>query len=235
VLDVGCGDGAFAGTLWRHRSGVAPVFAGVDLSFDQVKKASRVGVYASTIVADMRRLPFADAAFATAYSNCVLEHVPELQSALSEIGRVLRPGAALYFTVPTPRLNEWNVWSSTLRMLRLWWVATQVNQLRRRLQDEHYYLDVASTRRLAEGAGLEWRAASYFLSEPCTRVLSFFFLPDLPAWVLKRLVGRWLFVPGLHRLCVEHIQVPLLRRCLAMHLPAGSGLFAIVRKRQDDP
>jgi SAM-dependent methyltransferase len=56
-------------------------------------------------VADLARLPFADATFDAALNIVVLEHLPEPWRALEEIGRVLRPGAPLLVAAP----QEWGV------------------------------------------------------------------------------------------------------------------------------
>jgi SAM-dependent methyltransferase len=53
------------------------------------------------------RLPFRDGAFASAFSNSVLEHIPPLQEVLDELGRVVRPGGKLVFTVPNPGYLEY--------------------------------------------------------------------------------------------------------------------------------
>jgi SAM-dependent methyltransferase len=57
--------------------------------------------------ADARALPFPDAHFDVAFSSCAFEHFHELDRALAEIARVLRPGGAL-FTQFAP------IWSSGL-------------------------------------------------------------------------------------------------------------------------
>lgn len=50
---------------------------------------------------DMQALPYADASFDLVVHSDTLEHVPDPLKALQECRRVLRPGGALCFTVPT--------------------------------------------------------------------------------------------------------------------------------------
>src|SRR5207253_1882718 len=52
----------------------------------------------SFAVADAQTVPFARASFDAVIANHMLYHVPDRAQALSEIRRVLRPGAQLYAT-----------------------------------------------------------------------------------------------------------------------------------------
>lgn len=45
--------------------------------------------------ADCRALPYADASFDAVFSSCAFEHVNDMEKALAEIARVMRPGASL--------------------------------------------------------------------------------------------------------------------------------------------
>ncbi len=49
---------------------------------------------------DGKKLPFEDSSFDSFFSSQVFEHVPNLESILEEIFRVLKPGANLLITVP---------------------------------------------------------------------------------------------------------------------------------------
>jgi len=84
VLDAGCGTGDFA------RAIAAPEVVGVDLSPAIVERARARGVDAR--VGDIQELPFADGDFDLVVCNWVLYHLPELDSGLAELARVLRPG-----------------------------------------------------------------------------------------------------------------------------------------------
>ena len=87
VLEVGCGWGELA--EWLAQETGAEVVA-VDLSPRMVELARERGVDAS--VADVQALPFPDASFDVVVAAWMLYHVPELDRALAEIARVLRPG-----------------------------------------------------------------------------------------------------------------------------------------------
>lgn len=98
LLDLGCGDGLIARALFGED---APLEAGLDPWLEQLRHAARSGIYRHVTLADGCRLPYANGAFATVFSNSVLEHIPDPEPVAREAGRVLRPGGRFIFTVPS--------------------------------------------------------------------------------------------------------------------------------------
>ena len=90
VLEVGCGWGEFAERVARELG--AEVVA-LDLSERMVELARERGVDAR--VGDVQALPFGDDEFDCVVANWMLYHVPDVDRALAEIARVLRPGGRL--------------------------------------------------------------------------------------------------------------------------------------------
>jgi ubiquinone/menaquinone biosynthesis C-methylase UbiE len=93
VLDAGAGTGVASNALLR--TGARPTAA--DLSFDMLSWQSRARPPAA--VADIRALPFRDAAFDDVVAAFVLNHLVDPASGLSELMRVTRPGGALLAAV----------------------------------------------------------------------------------------------------------------------------------------
>jgi ubiquinone/menaquinone biosynthesis C-methylase UbiE len=106
VLDVGCGTGGPARHL-AHATGAT--VTGITLSPEQVEVATarslRDGLDGRTRfqVADAAGLPFADRSFDAAIAIESLLHMPDKDSALREVFRVLRPGAVLTIADVTQR------------------------------------------------------------------------------------------------------------------------------------
>jgi len=90
VLEVGCGPGELAVEI-ASRTG-ARVCA-LDLSPRMVELARARGVEAR--VGDVQELPFEDGGFDCAVAAWMLYHVPDVDRALAELARVLRPGGRL--------------------------------------------------------------------------------------------------------------------------------------------
>jgi ubiquinone/menaquinone biosynthesis C-methylase UbiE len=92
VLDVGCGQGI--DVIEYARAGAE--VTGVDLTPRHVELARlhvrALGLVAEILEGDAEHLPFADATFDRASSNGVLHHTPNIETALAEILRVLKPG-----------------------------------------------------------------------------------------------------------------------------------------------
>ena len=95
-VDVGCGDGRTAGVWLRARE---CSYVGVDVSNPAVEQAREVGLDAR-LIEDAGDLPFPDGSFDGAICVEVLEHLFSPQHAAAEVLRVLRPGGAVFLTVP---------------------------------------------------------------------------------------------------------------------------------------
>jgi len=96
VLDLGCGNGWATRLLARAAPGATAI--GVDLSAAMVARAEErhsFTIRARYEVAAIEALPFGDARFDRAFSMEALYYSPDLDQALREVHRVLKPGAPL--------------------------------------------------------------------------------------------------------------------------------------------
>ena len=92
VLEIGCGmgtDGAQFAAAGADYTGVDLTEAAIDLAR---KRFASSGLQGEFRVADAEKLDFADESFDVVYSHGVLHHTPDIESAISEIHRVLKPG-----------------------------------------------------------------------------------------------------------------------------------------------
>ncbi len=99
LLDVGCG------TAWLSRHFVN--YTGIDSSDSTVANARERGINA--VVGDLNEgLPFPDGAFDAAILKDLLEHVNDPVALVSEVRRVLRPGARVYACSPDAQRWVWD-------------------------------------------------------------------------------------------------------------------------------
>lgn len=96
ILDVGSGAGQIARHLINHSDKDAELVC-FDLSHEMLRRA-RNRLHSDRprfVVADLTRLPFADASFDRVTCGYVLEHVPDPRVGLAELSRVMEPGARM--------------------------------------------------------------------------------------------------------------------------------------------
>jgi SAM-dependent methyltransferase len=97
VLEVGCGPGELAA---RIKEELGADVAAIDISPRMVELARGRGVHAR--VGDVLDLPFAAGEFDCAVAAWMLYHVPDVDRALGELARVLRPGGRLVAVTNAP-------------------------------------------------------------------------------------------------------------------------------------
>jgi len=90
VLDVGCGKGRFARVL-QERNPEAEIW-GLDIS-EEMLRFVPAGIH--TRAGSMTELPFADSTFDFAYATESLEHAVDIERAVNEMCRVVKPGGKL--------------------------------------------------------------------------------------------------------------------------------------------
>ena len=98
VVDIGCSTGYLLEDLQSAMPGVKLI--GVDLVAGGLRKAHENVPEATLLQADACALPLEDASADAVLSANLLEHVPDDRQALSEIFRILRPGARAVIVVP---------------------------------------------------------------------------------------------------------------------------------------
>lgn len=101
ILDLGCGEGKIAKVLFGRQV----VDYGLDNCLEMVESAKKSGVYKRVVLGDACQLPFKDQTMMAVFSNCVVEHIPNIDRVLSETSRVLKKDGLFLFTVPSPNFS----------------------------------------------------------------------------------------------------------------------------------
>ncbi len=128
VLEVGCGTGFF--TLNLKQAGVIGKAHVTDISAGMVeavrRNAAGLGFAVEGNVADAERLPYADGSFDLVVGHAVLHHIPDVERALAEMLRVLRPGGRLVVCGEPTDFGD----RTARRLSQLtWWATTHATRL----------------------------------------------------------------------------------------------------------
>lgn len=90
ILDVGCGTGIYHKAIME--TGHAHHYVGIDLSTGMLAEHEARDRVAS---ADVLQLPFANDSFDVIMANHMLYHVSDIDAAITEIHRILKPGGVV--------------------------------------------------------------------------------------------------------------------------------------------
>jgi ubiquinone/menaquinone biosynthesis C-methylase UbiE len=122
ALELGSGTGFFLLNLMQ--AGVIAKGHVTDLSPGMVEAAVRngtaLGLDVDGRVADAESIPYADATFDLVVGHAVLHHIPDVELALREVLRVLKPGGRFVFAGEPTTVGDWYA----RRLGRLTWAAT---------------------------------------------------------------------------------------------------------------
>jgi len=122
VLDAGCGKGRFA-RVFKEQEPACEIW-GLDISEEMLRFVPE-GIH--TRAGSMTELPFENGFFDAAYATESLEHAVEIEKAVSELCRVVKPGGRIaiidknaeqWGKLKTPEWEQWFTRKGLERLLR---------------------------------------------------------------------------------------------------------------------
>jgi SAM-dependent methyltransferase len=135
LLDVGCGPAVMTDVLLARGF----EYHGIDLSEQMIAEGRKRFAGHSRVhfqVGDVQALPLEEEAFDVVLCLGVLEYVPDLDRALDEIRRVLRPGGSFVFSM----LNRWSPYRIAERFFHTGQPCQQFStRYANRLLEEHHF------------------------------------------------------------------------------------------------
>lgn len=128
ALELGCGTGFFLLNL--KQAGVVSDGHVTDISPRMVEVAQRnaaaLGYELEGRVADAESIPYPDDTFDLVVGHAVLHHIPDVELALREVLRVLRPGGRFVFAGEPTRVGDW--YARRLGQAT-WWATTRLTRI----------------------------------------------------------------------------------------------------------
>ncbi len=239
ILDVGCGDGFFAkvtfGKSHPDRSEGSPsgffsrfyrdqndkmkiIDIGLDVENSRIEEAGKLGIYKKLIIYDGKRIPFGDNSFATVISNCVLEHIPNLELTLREISRVLKQGGLFLTTVVAIPWEEYFLGNLLLGDWYKKWMRKKQKHFNMYSEIVWKQIFTKCRYKIIDEVG--------YLDKTAVRFIDLFHYISLPNLITYKLFGKWVIWKGIANI----LPINLLSRIIDEEVPpskSGNIFFAL--------
>ncbi|MEM7336321.1 MAG: methyltransferase domain-containing protein, partial [Chloroflexota bacterium] len=229
ILDVGCGDGHFAQVTFDEQIDV-----GIDPWWGPLQHSKRNNTYALLLQSLGNELPFPDEHFASALSNSVLEHIPDIQAVLNETGRVLQKNGRFVITMPCHHFNDYLGGVSWFRKIGADGLADRYESLATRItRHVHVNKPEVWAERLAQ-AGMEIERWQYYFSPGAVQALEIGHVQGVPSALIRALTGHWIIAPWEESLArTERWLRPFYEEETAVS--EGAYIFIVARKVANHP
>jgi len=190
TLDLGCGDGHFASLAFPR-----PLEVGLDPWVGPLAEATKRAAYQRTVQSEASSIPYPDRYFASAVSNSVLEHIPDLDPVLTELSRVLAPGAPFIFCVPNHRFLSTLAIGRFFDRLHLKFLGNLYRRFFNWISRHHHCDDTPTWQQRLNAAGFELVEKWDYFSPHAQHVLEWGHYLGLPSLVCHWLFRRWILAP----------------------------------------
>jgi len=191
VLDLGCGDGHFASRAFEE-----PLDMGLDPWWGQILEAASLCSYKALVCAEGNNMPYPSAYFASAVSNSVLEHIPDLDPVILELARVLKPGALFVFCVPNHQFLSTLSLGKFFDKLKLPGFANAYRRFFNRISRHHHCDSPEIWQDRLEKAGFTIEEWWHYFPPEALHTLEWGHFFGVPSWVSKSLFGKWILAPA---------------------------------------
>jgi 4-amino-4-deoxy-L-arabinose transferase-like glycosyltransferase/SAM-dependent methyltransferase len=228
ILDVGCGDGHFSQMIFRE-----PVDVGIDPWWNPLQKSLHSGMYHVLAQAMGDRMPLPSHTFGSAFSNSVLEHIPDIQPVLNDVSRVLQPGAPFVMTMPSQYFTEWLGGAGTFERLGLSGMADQYRRFFNGISRHAHTEPPEVWAQWLANAGFAVERWQYYFSKSALHALEMGHATGLPSAFSHALTGHWILAPWDNNLRpTERWLRPYYEEPFG---ETGAYIIIIARKKADGP
>lgn len=217
TLDFGSGDGFFADVVF----GPQQIDTGIDLETNRTLEGKDAKAYKEIVYYDGITLPFQDNTYKTIVSNCVLEHIPDIQTSLKEIHRVLKPGGYFMTTVMADKWENYQLGATVL--------GEAYRKFMRTRQAHYNLFSDKKWRRTFTDIGFKITKEIGYISEKNARYLDLAHYLSIPSLITRNIAGKWVPFPQLGKKLNIDTWV---EKYISVPVPASqsAALFYILRK-----
>ncbi len=226
VLDFGCGDGFFALLSYELlRPGPPLELVGVDITGSRAEQPEFGMIYNQIKIYDGERLPFADNSFDSVASNSVLEHVDNLDQAISEISRVLKPGGYFLTTVMTEKWEQALLGKKIGGQCYVKWL--------RQKQEHRHLLSVEDWTEKFQDCQLLCEQKVGYLPPKQSRIMEALHYLSLPSLLSYKLFRRWVLWSNAYQFWPLTPWIKALNKTTQTQVRQASSVFFVLQKKAD--
>lgn len=227
VLDVGCGDGLVAKVIL---AGKGKFDWGIDLSDEEILKAKKSVAYKNCKIASVYNLPFKERTFKTVFSNSVVEHLENLDSALSEMSRVLKKDGKLVLTVPTPYLTDYLAVKGFFDSLGLNLLGTLYGKFFNKMFKHKNLYTHTQWEKIFKKHRLSLSQHKYYHSKSLVRIHEFLTFLAIPQHLVKKLINSWPVIPFIRNVFLPDFKRVLVNESVPSPQKEGGSLLLVATK-----
>lgn len=159
-LDLGCGDGAIAKMLFDSKF----TFGLDNNEAGDVEEAKKSGMYEKILIEDAEKTSLNDQTVGFVFSNCVLEHIPNLEKAISEVSRIMKNGGDFVFTVPSEFFSKYLYLYRVFSRTGIKFLAEKYASLRNKNLNHFHVYDYGEWESLLNKNGFQIKNHCYYMS-----------------------------------------------------------------------
>jgi ubiquinone/menaquinone biosynthesis C-methylase UbiE len=202
ILDLGCGDGRVSSTMFscaQHSCDKKEpnTLIGIDPDVEDSAIARKSGLYEKVHTCSASAIPEENGSFDFCFANSVIEHIPDINDVLAEVGRVLRPNGKFILTVPSTAFD------GLMKTSRFWAKKFSRGNLQEysrmidaRLAHCHYY-DYNKAQVMLRNVGLDIVQEELYFPESAVRIWES--ISNCTAGYIYRLLGSNLKPHGIQK------------------------------------
>jgi SAM-dependent methyltransferase len=201
VLDIGCGEGLLAQVLFADN-----IDTGIDPNPRELARARQLGGYDELIECRGDAIPKPDGWYKTAFSNSVLEHIPDIEPVFREVHRVLAPEGRFYITVPSDQFDQYSIANQILTGVGFRSLAARYRRFFNSFWKHYHYYPLDTWRGLASRCGFEVIECYTFDPKSVCLINDFLAPLSILSYLNKQVTNRWILFPRLRRFCMSFIS-----------------------------
>jgi SAM-dependent methyltransferase len=196
VLDLGCGDGRTAQIVFEKA-----ISYGLDNDNRSLEKAKKKKIYQRLLLAEAGKMPLENGVCDLVFSNCVVEHIKDLEPVFAEVNRVLKKGGLLVFTSLTENFKNYSL-LSWLGLKKTSPLVRYYARFREKILIHYHGYSLAGWQKRLKRYGLELEDHFYYLNKKTIEQWDFFMLwshfwsrisPRLDWWLYQHLLRNWVY------------------------------------------